>query len=161
MTHAPVRQECLLRRRVSRSVCHTHLVRGGSLMLQPTDGAACPPISGYPPRKRWVLDAPAYRRLSVGSFLHTHLVTRWVSDAPTYRPRPGCPPTSTYPPRKRWVCDASAYRPRVGGSSPSSVLVHTHVVRSGYAAPERFVVGSNSTYPLLTEWVCSARSGSL
>ena len=45
---------------------HTH-VRGGSLMLQPTGRAARSRISAYPPRERWVPDAPAYRPRRVPS----------------------------------------------------------------------------------------------
>ena len=48
------------RRSVSRRVrvkvfAHTHLVRGGSLMLQPTDRGTRPRIPAYPPRERWSL----------------------------------------------------------------------------------------------------------
>ena len=39
---------------------HTGLVRGGSLMLQPTDRAARLRIPAYPARERWFPDAPAY-----------------------------------------------------------------------------------------------------
>jgi hypothetical protein len=38
---------------------HTHLVRGGSVMLQPTE--SCSASFAYPPRQRWVLDASAYK----------------------------------------------------------------------------------------------------
>jgi hypothetical protein len=43
---------------------HTHLVRGGSLMLEPTRAACCwlrSEAFTYPPRPRWVADAGAYQ----------------------------------------------------------------------------------------------------
>ena len=65
-----------------RSRLHTHLVRGGSLMLEPTKDidARLPLCSAYPPRERWVPNGPAYKhvgrsldRFTVGSSIGTRL----------------------------------------------------------------------------------------
>src|SRR5687767_12855714 len=39
---------------------HTHLVRGGFLMLEPTRRRRTAEPGAYPPRQRWVPDARAY-----------------------------------------------------------------------------------------------------
>jgi len=72
---------------------HTHFVRGGFLMLQPTGPrrtADDSRSSAYPPRQRWVSDATAYRKPCT------------AEDARS----------SAYPPRQRWVSDATATGPR-------------------------------------------------
>jgi len=73
---------------------HTHLVRGGSLMLRPTGrrrtagGARSP--AAYPPRQRWVLDVTAYSRK-----LWSNRFTGELFDV-------GC--SINHPPLTRWVC---------------------------------------------------------
>jgi len=67
-------------RRLLPVLVHTHLARGGSVMLQPTGGIADFFRCSYPPRERWVRDASAYRR-------HRRLLPLFI-------------PTS----RARWVC---------------------------------------------------------
>ena len=42
-------------------LAYTHLVRGGSVMLQLTRHLRVPSISSYPPRQRWVRDVTAYK----------------------------------------------------------------------------------------------------
>ena len=45
------------------------------MMLQPTSRLRRVSDSTYPPRERWVLDAPAYKPLAADlRVLHTHLV---------------------------------------------------------------------------------------
>jgi len=75
------------------SLAHTHLVRGGSLMLEPTV-AGVPESCAYPPRQRWVVDAGAY------------------SEMTAVCARVGC--NITDPPLTRWVCaGSSVFGPRV------------------------------------------------
>jgi hypothetical protein len=54
-------------RAACRGVLDTHLVRGGLLKLQPTVRAAHPRFFAYPLRERWVPDAPAYSRAACHS----------------------------------------------------------------------------------------------
>jgi hypothetical protein len=60
-------------RRESVNPMHTHLVRGGFLMLQPTAGAQhvlpTMPVTTYPPRQRWVPDVVAYIAAPLRSLL--------------------------------------------------------------------------------------------
>ena len=102
-------------------------------MLQPTAGAACSPVSAYPPREKWVPGVAAYSGRCALPFLHTHLVERWVGDVEAYRSVVRLSPS-----RAQTNCPTQFSLTRL-----YNVTSPTHLSRGGYekngSAAQRFL----------------------